>query len=227
MSQLPLFASAPRVYLKINGQRLAVAIGINFSFNIDIQPVYAIGSYAPISLEPTYYNPVTGTIQILRMANKNVLSLTDSTSDDINAKGQKTGYLKNSEQVNTKSSNEVLGISSAGSAAADATATAAAKSAIASTVLDDHLNPDKVLVSSLFDMEIWMKYPTVDGSGNTSISNGTSDCKWFEISGCRITSRNVNMTMGQIVNEPISFQGLLVNPTELDGFSLDNVIKDK
>jgi len=32
---------------------------------------------------------------------------------------------------------------------------------------------------------------------------------WMKILNCRITSRNTNISMGQLVNEPLNFQGLI------------------
>jgi hypothetical protein len=47
----------------------------------------------------------------------------------------------------------------------------------------------------------------------------------MKIVNCRITGRNTNITMGQIVNEPVNFQGLLALNVD-SGFELDTAVKE-
>lgn len=233
MSTMPLFASAPRVHLKIGNNTLGYAIGFNFNISVDVQPVYAIGHYNAIALEPTYYNVVTGTIQIMR------LSHVDARQSNLAS--------SNSNPIRTGSgsvASTVLGWDGSSQTSATNDATDAAGLASSNAVLGSpgslyaHLDPSKVLMSQLFDMDVYLTVQTSSDINGTSkltdaalkakkaaVDGLKENQKWFTIAGCRITSRNTNITFGQIVNEPVSFNGLIVLP-EGCGFQDDNLLKD-
>jgi hypothetical protein len=55
---------------------------------------------------------------------------------------------------------------------------------------------------------------------------------WMNIQSCRITSRNTNISMGQLVNEPLNFQGLLathsIQGTDfITEYALDGKVKQE
>jgi len=204
--QMPLFASAPRVEIYMGGSRIAYAIGINFNLSVDVQLVYAFGQYGPVSIEPTFYNLVTGTVQIIRLANGKNRSLTAANSKPMN-----TGLVESIKHVNptpnsvdSSSANSVLSVSG----------------------LHNHLDPERVMVSSLFDLIVYLKVPTKDVTEKVKLntpeslsdvnslakSDLSSSKPWIALRGCRLNARNVNITMGQIVNEPVSFTGLYADP---------------
>jgi hypothetical protein len=196
----------------MGGATIAYAIGINFNLSVDVQPVYAFGNYGPVSLEPMFYNLVTGTIQIIRLAN---------------AKNRYQTQL-NSAKLDTLSGADSKDITDAAVAGVGAAANASsdtANSVLGVGFLHMHLDPTQVLASSLFDIQIYLKVPTVSGSGATLAADvnhpavpatsstpateaGPTLSPWLSIRGCRLNARNVNITMGQIVNEPVSFTGL-------------------
>ena len=218
--QLPLFASAPRVVISMGGTNIAMAIGINFNLSVDVQPVYAFGSYKAISIEPVFYNLVTGTIQIIRLANGKNRKLTDANSASVDA----LSPLSSSKGPIDPTSDNTLS-----RLVASDTDDSTANSVLGVANLHRHLDPSNVLASSLFDLVVKLRVPTSDGV-TSSVDSTKTMTNWLKISGCRINARNVNITMGQIVNEPVSFTGLYVNPYSTDGitgmFSTDNAIKD-
>ena len=215
----PLFATAPRIKLYIQDKIVAYAVGFNVSISVEVQPVYVLGQYAPISLEPTMYNIVTGTMQIVRLASQSRATAAQAA----------TGQLAKSSETATQQTANSSILSLGGELTQTGDGTVTANSPLSQKELFKHLDPSRLLLSESFDVRLYMKVPTAD---NLSLK----ELAWMEIKNCRITSRNTNIAMGQIVNEPLSFQGLLahhltdgtvdgsLNP-EGDGFSNDNVVK--
>lgn len=207
MSSLkPLFATAPRIKVYVQDKVIAYAVGFNINISVDVQPVYVLGQFAPVSLEPTMYNIVTGTMQIVRLSS-----------------GARTAAVTAAGQVDTTSAAQQQ--TSSGSALAiggELTSTLAGDGVVSNNPLSQkelflHLNPSKLLLSESFDVKLYMKVPKADNSGLEELA-------WMTIENCRITSRNTNISMGQIVNEPLSFQGLLAHHAG-DGFELDGKVK--
>lgn len=192
MSLRPLFSSAPRIKIRANGQLIGYAIGFSVNVSVDVQPVYVIGEYAPVALEPNLYRPVTGSMQIVRLR-------------DLSAGSTGTGLVKNA----------------AGETVAVTDPTVAKNnSPLDQKALFKHLEPQTILFSQTFDVDLYVKVPTSETAAGVLT---TTESLWMTIKDCRIVSRNTNISMGQLVNEPLNFQGLLVSPTgETAAFTLDN-----
>lgn len=231
----PLFASAPRLVIGIrnsNGdfKKIGYAIGLNINVATTVQPVYVLGDLAPASYEPTQYQPVTGSFQIVRLQS-NLQRQTRKTASQ-------ALYDK------TKIMNKDLIDSSVASATGN--------NVLYENNIWDHLNPVKILTSSTFDIEIYMNYTNyghaipdaevktlmaaAQSSGTvaaaTSTAPATSLIKFMVLHDCRLTSRNVNIAQGQLVNEPLNFMGLLAqqnfDTTNLArNEKLDTVIKEQ
>lgn len=240
---LPLFAAAPRVSISMAGNVIAHAIGINFNLAVDVEPIFVFGEYGPVALEPKFYNPVTGTIQIIRLANNANRSATAANAFT------NTGTMTKTLDLGLNESRAAIKHVKTYGAATDPDSSE--KSTTANAILSkgglgNHLDPGKVLVSALFDMTISLRVPTeavlgsINGQENQKEPvdpvSGYSDSKtgpvtltkyidWIQIKGCRLTASNTNITMGQIVNEPVSFTGLLVVPNGVN-ISLDSSIAD-
>ena len=222
---IPLFTSAPRLRLVIGANTLAYAIGFNMNVGVDIQTVKVLGSFAGISLEPTMYNVVTGTLQILKL---NTASF----------KKQQAANVVNDPFVGTVTPQVVVPASQAQltstTAANSAPLAGSSNSLLATDQLATHLDPKNVLLSRSFDMDVYIEVPSADSvaaliAGSKPAGTGTTTNTWMRISTCRLISRNANITHGQLVNEPMNFQGLLAT-TMLTGapdFSLDTLVKDK
>jgi len=191
MSLRPLFASAPRIKIRISNNLVGYALGFNINVSVDVQPVYVLGQYEPVSLEPTLYQPVTGTMQIVRLRN---------LSQNLN---NPSGQLYQTAVDGTGKQTLV---------ASNSAETAASNSPLSQATLFKHLDPRTILFSQTFDIDLYMKVPVQDSNA----ANGQliySELPWMTIKDCRIVSRNTNISMGQLVNEPLNFQGLLATPT--------------
>jgi hypothetical protein len=93
------------------------------------------------------------------------------------------------------------------------------------------LDPAQILLTSTFDIEVYLwQQRDVNGAAPTkdTINAGKLvDVAWLKIQDCRLTGRSTNISMGQIVNEPVNFQGLLMVPSAIDNnFALDTAIAD-
>ena len=195
MSLRPLFSSAPRIKIRANGQLIGYAIGFSVNVSVDVQPVYVIGEYAPVALEPNLYRPVTGSMQIVRLR-------------DLTAGGSQAGFVKNAKGETVASTDPTL---------------AANNSPLDQKALFKHLEPQTILFSQTFDIDLYMKVPTSETAAGVLT---TTEAHWMTIKDCRIVSRNTNISMGQLVNEPLNFQGLLVSPSgDTPAFSLDSSVK--
>jgi len=199
---MPLFATAPRLKIRIQESLVAYAVGFNIAVSVDVQPIFVIGSYAPVSLEPTLYNTVTGTMQIVRLLSKETLAK--------KAARHQGGALA----FTGVDGNELTG------SAPDTGS--GSNSPLEQKELFKHIDPEKLLLSRSFNTDIYMKVPN-------DTHTGLVEKSWMKIVDCRITSRNTNIAMGQLVNEPVSFQGLLATPSRSDDdkFSLDGFVGQK
>jgi hypothetical protein len=217
MSISPAFATAPRIKLRIGDQLIAYAIGFNFNVSVDVQPVFVLGSYAPVSLEPTLYNTVTGTLQIVRLktpkAQQSLLDVKRNPTDT-------------NSNIVTNGSVEL----------GSTTAVGTTNNPLSQSTLFSHLTPSQLILSQSFDLDLYMKVPTAQGIAamnsngalpleNSATNKTLDEVKWMTIKNCRFTSRNTNISQGQLVNEPLNFQGLLAN-NDGDGFTLDSSVKE-
>ena len=200
MSLRPLFTSAPRIKLRANGALIGYALGFNINVSVDVQPVYVLGQYEPVSLEPALYSPVSGTMQIVRLRNlaQNLTNPSGNTYQvGVDGNGKQTVFPSNSPEA------------------------AASNSPLSQAALFKHLDPRTILFSQSFDIDLYLKVPVQDSNDPTG-QLVEQELPWMTIKDCRITSRNTNISMGQLVNEPLNFQGLLATPTGTTAqFSLD------
>jgi len=191
----PVFVSAPQIKLVLDGVSVAYAIGISLSVNIDVQSVYAFGNYGPIAVDPLQYGVVSGTLQIVKLANTDVngdQNAPDKSASILNARKVASDTL----HANDKIFNE------AGTVLTPAGGTTGGNSPLFGKLLK-HLNPAQVLLSETFDMQIKLFH------GNAA-QNSKTEISLLTVKNCRISGANMNLSMGSIVNEPVSFQGLLL-----------------
>lgn len=213
----PLFVSAPRLVLGVkdadgNFIKIAYAIGLSVNVSTTVQPVYVIGDFGPVSYEPTMYNPVTGSFQIVRLQSKNF----------------KDNRVNNSKVLYGKS--KILNKDTITASVPDVD-----NNIITQASLFKHLNPAEVLTSQTFDIEV---YFNINGyghavsstdvknfnAGTPASANAPKLFKFMTLVDCRVTSRNVNLAQGQFVNEPLNFMGLLAQQQDE---ALDSNIKEK
>ena len=227
----PLFISAPRLILGVAGSdglfnRIGFAIGLNLNVSVRVEPVFTLGSYGPVSYETLQYQPVTGTFQIIRLQPKK--------ERDARISNAKLAY------ADTKNNNFVGDPSLINSSVAKVAVDEKGKSDVDNNVVQQnglyqHLDPQTVISSSTFDIKIYMNLagfgdqaytrPAKVGTttGETDDANGvagTDVVHFMTIQDCRLTSRSVNISAGQLLNEPLNFMGLLAingaNAEQLD-----------
>ena len=214
--KMPLFTSAPRIVLTFEGARIGFAVGFNINISVDVEAVYCIGQYNAAYLEPKMVNPVNGTIQVLKLAT--------GTAKDTNnpiGTGFALGHLDPSMVIATAlfdmdvyiKTPQVLSMS----AWTQVTTTTAE-----TTAMKDGL-PDYSHGKTSSDSKT--ESPFADKLAVGKAKNAAGQVvKWMQIKQVRLTARNANITLGQLVNEPVSFQGLLISP-ETENFSLDSTVK--
>lgn len=209
----PSFVTAPRLRIKVADAVLAYAVGMDIRFPVQITPVTVVGEFRPVALEPVMIGPVSGTMQIVRLLSSetNQLKLT-APNETVNG---------NQEGINPQV------------APGDTAGIAPSNSVLNQGNLFRHLDPSRILLSSTFDIEVYI-WRQVNQDGETPGSvNDLNQGKLvaellMKVIDCRLTGRTTNIAMGQIVNEPVNFQGLLAMPgTPSNEFALDTAIGDQ
>jgi hypothetical protein len=200
-----LFATAPRIKVRVDNQVLAYGIGLNVNISVDVQPIYVLGQYHPVALEPTMYNVVTGTMQIMRLTTQTTQANRNSNSVGFGAEIGKSAAAF---------SGGVQGVVY-GSGNAEKTNEPTSRQK-----LYQHIDPRTILSSESFNIDLYMKL--IDPASPENKPKFIEKI-WLSIKDCRITSRNSNISMGQLINTPLNFQGLIATPVVdgNDAFLLD------
>ena len=109
------------------------------------------------------------------------------------------------------------------------------------------LDPALVLLTQSFDVDIYLRVPVKDAlesvdknknvapntiNVNTLASNVEQngvleEVKLMTVKDVRITGRNTNISMGALINEPLTFQGLMLLRNDENGIAQDSAIFDK
>jgi len=204
---LPLFAAAPRLKIKVNGTDIAYAIGLNMNVSVDVVPVKILGQFEIAALEPTAYNPVSGTFRVIRL-------LHPSSQTQITTAAE-TGRTN------------LLGGAKLEPAIANATSSS---SVLSQSYLHRHLDPTKVLVSQTFDIELYLKIPKMTiVDGIVQSYDGDEEESFIKLQDCRVVGMDGEIAPGRLLEEPLSFQGLIAINSGLGSGAtegLDSVIKD-
>lgn len=209
----PLFSSAPRLQIKIGENPVAYAIGFNMNMSVNLQPVNVIGAYAPISYEPTLVNLVTGSMQIVKLIPVNVQTTIKDLSGKTDAKNVLTNANNNTQANSAISGNAIPEVHA----------------------LQRHLDPRFIMLSESFDITLRLTQVATSlhtGVKHTSVStliddqqleNGEEKIKTqIEIKDCRLTGRSSGISLGQLMNETVQWEGLITNETGFDADPEDN-----
>lgn len=228
---VPLFTSAPRLRLHINEKSVAYAIGFNMNIAIDVQPVQVIGQFSAMALEPTVYNVITGTIQVTKLVSGTTKVNQAGLVQPENLIGSDITQVKTQVKDGSAIAEQTSNIANV-----QANSVADANSILSLQGLHAHLDPSKVLASRTFDMDVYLTVPTAQtlvaatasAPGTAQLSSNGVPVRWLRIKYCRLVSRNTNIAQGQLVNEPVNFQGLLATTVinDQDMFQLDSLIKE-
>jgi len=214
----PLFLSAPRMIIRLDGQTLAFAIGLSLNVRVDVQPIMAIGSIKAVSLEPIMVQPVTGTLQIVRLAS-------------LKSRSERLASAEQLMDNNVMQGTSAIARNLQGETISTVTKDGASVSAVSNSILgmgnlNAHLDPEQVLISQTFDLDV---YINITSSMAVPNAPSASEKSWFRIKDCRLVSRNTNIRLGALVNEPVSFQGLLATPFDPAGgeqFQMDTHVTE-
>jgi hypothetical protein len=203
-AQTPFFMSGPRLLLKIDGKKIAYAVGLDLRVSRNVQIVNTLGSFASVALQATMYNGVSGSMQIVRL---------------LDAESRKA--LETAAPGKTATTdNELIGLETVSNNPTDATT----NSLISATKnLAKHLDPSSVLASSTFDIEVWQMYPTEDTtkSAGERLNNQGVLVKHFTVQNCRLNSRSASISAGQLLTESFSFTGTLLVSEDRNGGARD------
>ena len=211
-AQTPFFMSGPRLLLKIDGVKVAYAVGLDLRVSRNVQIVNTLGSFASVAIQATMYNGVSGSMQIVRLIDS------DSRTTQVE-NATKAGKQNTKSALSSLPEPALTGISGN---TPDGAGTA--NSLIAATEnLKKHLDPASVLASSTFDIEVWQMYPTTDTVAGTDpkLNNKGVLVKHFTVQNCRLNSRSASISAGQLLTESFSFTGTLLVSEDRNGGARD------
>ena len=212
---MPLFVAAPRVVLKVADVVIGYAIGLRVNVTLDIERVKILGQFEPIAIEPMFLPPCSGTFRVVRL-----LSFDSRTANSAAAVATRDNNVLDPKVTD----NDPFGSAVAVAPAASGSLTEPASgSVLGQGALSRHLDPEKILYSQTFDMDLYIKVPNIAashiGTGNilnadAPIITGTATDVYFEehflkVKDCRLSGASVDLTPGRLLEEPFSFEGLI------------------
>lgn len=208
-AQTPFFMSGPRLLLKIDGVKVAYAVGLDLRVSRNVQIVNTLGSFASVAIQATMYNGVSGSMQIVRLLDS------DSRIKMVDAAklGKDPARVDGLKSEPDPALTGISGAVTGGAGTANSLVTATEN-------LKKHLDPASVLASSTFDIEVWQMYPTTDtvADKSASLNNQGVLVKHFTVQNCRLNSRSASISAGQLLTESFSFTGtLLVSEDRAEG----------
>jgi len=216
--QTPFFMSGPRLLIKIDGIKVAYAVGLDLRVSRNVQVVNTLGSFASVAIQATMYNGVSGSMQIVRLMDKESRSTYGGNFVD-SEKNALTGLAlaaaKNDTLAKASPAGSLSGIPSNNITNESNSDTNTIVGA--TQTLQRQLDPASVLASSTFDIEVWQLYPTTDTVAATpttaaseKLNNKGKLVKHFTIQNCRLNSRSASLSAGQLLTESFSFTGTLL-----------------
>lgn len=215
-AQTPFFMSGPRLLLKIDGVKVAYAVGLDLRVSRNVQIVNTLGSFASVAIQATMYNGVSGSMQIVRL-------LDSDSRGKLVAAANAAGKQSAAPSLSAAPESALTGINSP----VTDSDSASSNSLVAATEnLKKHLDPASVLASSTFDIEVWQMYPTTDTvetGKDPKLNNKGVLVKHFTVQNCRLNSRSASISAGQLLTESFSFTGTLLISEDRQGGERDEV----
>lgn len=202
--KLPLFASAPRAVIYIDGQKVAYAVGLSLNASVNIQEVRILGEFAIQSLEPVAYLPVTGSFQIVR-----ILSTETQTNQQEEARKIAT---KLTDDPNDTSADDQAAL-------VNAVPNSGNGNNFGQRQLLKHLDPRTTLTAPSFDMEIRLRVPsaaiadnpdTADLDETSPLGVNLEEVPFMTVKDCRLTTQSMNVAPNQLLTQSLEYQGLLL-----------------
>jgi hypothetical protein len=215
-AQTPFFMSGPRLLLKIDGVKVAYAVGLDLRVSRNVQIVNTLGSFASVAIQATMYNGVSGSMQIVRLLDS------DSRTKLVSA-ATASGKQSAAPALSAAPESALTGINSP----VTDSDSASSNSLVAATEnIKKHLDPASVLASSTFDIEVWQMYPTTEtvaAGKDPKLNNKGVLVKHFTVQNCRLNSRSSSISAGQLLTESFSFTGTLLVSEDRQGGARDEV----
>lgn len=227
MAKQPFFTSAPRITLLIGSSRVGYAIGLTLNISISVEPVKILGTFETLSLEPLAYLPVTGSMRILKLlpisqqtavlagakegsgtAPRTFSINNDSTSTGMEKQGAIYQHVNPASILISKSFD--LNIDVRGLTATAQAAILASKNAFV-TQANSNANfvpaatetPAEKAIRLKANEQFLLNGPDLFNSPTYSTTN------FMKIIDCRITSMDTDLSPSRLMEEAVSWQGLL------------------
>lgn len=210
-NQTPFFMSGPRLLIKIDGVKVAYAVGLDLRVSRNVQVVNTLGSYASVALQATMYNGVTGSMQIVRLMDKKSRQKYGQAKLADNATAEDKAAADNDTLAKATPADALTGIPNSSTTLNNSVSDT--NTVIAATEnLKKHLDPASVLASATFDIEVWQMYPKVGATESDAgrLNNQGVLVKHFTVQNCRLNSRSASISAGQLLTESFSFTGTLL-----------------
>lgn len=199
-----VFNSGALIKIKVDGVTLAYALSMSYSISKQIIAPPIMGEYGIPSLATVRYNPVNGSLRIIKTAPQ------QSLDERVNGANATKGASSSDSDAQVASSTPLLNLENG-----------EAPSAVGLTENTiNSFDPAKVILSSTFDIEIVRAYPSPDGAVVYNLMTTIKDC--------RFTTRGANIPLGQLVNETMGYTGILVvnySPDNATGGNSDKILE--
>lgn len=200
--QIPFFMSGPRMVIKADGRVLAFAVGLDITVSRQVQTIYQFGQVSPVANQATLYNGVTGNMQVIKLADVDARAAKEAAlpgNSNGNGPTPATGSIPVPD-IKGEAGNEFIPKNNIESSVLNYTSN-----------LQKQLDPELVLLSSTFDIEVYQTYPNPDQDNKYLVK------KHFTIKNCRLNSRGTTIAPGALTSEAVGFVGTLLVSEGRDG----------
>jgi hypothetical protein len=231
MAKQPFFASAPRLQLLIDGTRVGYAIGLTLNISVTIEPVKVLGMFETLSLEPLAYLPVSGSMRIIKLLPKtvqtSVMTAANTTKDkfvdsdlSFSVNNLKTatsmtdqsllyshvtpGAILISRSFDVKMTIKRATVDAQKTIDDAAKAAAGVLSSAYTSAFPEKVADATVAASAAYQKLVNDKYDAFD---NLSFYESSD---FLTVKDCRITGMDSEISPARLMEEAVSFQGLLV-----------------
>lgn len=221
--KLPLFASAPRCVIEIDGRTVAYAVGLSLNTSVNLQEVRILGEFAVQSIEPVAVLPASGSFQIVR-----ILDSATFANQKESGKALATNLSGNPATAGSEKAQDLVNAFNSGTSAA-------AGNDFGQAELLKHLDPRTALLSKSFDVKIKLRVPTAAAIATPPAANDSAGIaaalettEFITIKDCRLTSSSMNIAPNQLLTMSLEFQGLLMVNEARGGIkeNYDSTLKD-
>lgn len=182
-ASIPGFLTGANLVIRIGDRRIAFAQSLSFQRNVAHTAVMGVGAFDVLALEPTSF-AASGSMQILRWTDEALGVAGFGAADQVDSRP--AGSLPDNMQ-------KVVG------AKYDAEKN---DNVPGNSIIDDTaFNPQKLMLSKTFDIEVYEKAPN-DQNGLAGVPEKKL---LFTLVDCRVRSYGFNFVPGELLIENVSF----------------------